>query len=437
MKKRACILFYIFVFCSWNIFSQKNSKIILNSKTKWPIDYVYINSENSKFDLLTNKDGKFILISDPKIKTLSFYKMGYYPKKIRVEELIKTDTIYLDEQPIELAQVEIKLNIIDTIVKDKRFYLDDYLVLPNQDFLIITSKINIPGFEISYYKWHKGVTCTKKIKNEGSGSIFKDCFNNAHVVTKDYSRQIFFESDSTFNFLPKYSRSRFDSTLAKVVLRVDTTVVISSSQAPVKIKQQYFDLKKNSPFLSYIMVSKNSRKNVYTVMYNKELREMLKYEIYDSESMAAEAKALGGSGDSEVKREAKMDLFFTKIAAPIYAPVFLKNDTIVIFNFQENLIVFLNKSGQIIKEVDLDHKELSTFRNFEIIYDAPGQRFYFKTKDSDRSTLSLLNIYSGKIAKKIHLEKVFAKNIQIVNGKIYYIVKEKEWDDTSYLYQQN
>ena len=125
------------------------------------------------------------------------------------------------------------------------------------------------------------------------------------------------------------------------------------------------------------------------------------------------------------------------IAKPIYAPLFLLKDTVVLFNFEEGAIVFLNKEGQFLKQVKLKDKEFSTFRDFEILFDPIKTKFYFKTKEFDRSVLSVIDIYSGSVKEKIHLEKLFAKNIQGLNDKLYYLVKEKEWDDTCYLYQQN
>jgi hypothetical protein len=401
-----------------------------------PIDYVFVSSDNKSIELLSNKEGKFILIPDNKIKSFTFYKIGYYSKSIITSDLLRSDTIYLLERTVDLNEIVITPKIIDTLVKDKKYYVNDYLVLPNYDFLLITSKINNPGFEVCYYKKRKGITCVKKFKKTDGEYLFRDCFKNIHLVTNKFSGQIFFNSDGTFDFLPKYSKGRFDSTLAITALKLDTMVLIKSFKPPFKMKGADFDIKRHSPFLTYIGISKHIRQNYYTVAYNKSIREMLNYEDFDWDRIAADTKLIGGKLSGYVI-ESQRALFYSKIAGPIYAPVFLKNDSIIIFNFQENVIVFLNRSGKIISNVEMDHKQFPTLHDFEMIYDVIKQKFYFKTKESDRSILNLVNVYTGKILKKIHLEKPFAKNIQIMSDKIYYLVKEKEWDDTSYLYQQN
>ena len=430
--------FLFFLLLSFNSFSQnKQSKVIIDSKTKLAIDYVYISSDDKKINLLSTKEGKFTFLFDDNSKAFTFYKIGYYPKTITKEVLSKRDTVLLEERYIGLDEITVRSNAIDTIVRDKRYYVNDYLVLPNSDFLILTSKINFKGFEIAYYKKDKGIIFSKKIKNEKDEHFFVDCFKNIHLVTNTFSRQLFFISDTVFEFLDKNIRSKFDSTLAKCVLKIDSQVLVKSSLPPQIIKGQYFDHTKNSPFLTYVKLSKHHRKNFYTIMYNKELREMVDYEIADANMTQSSTTMLGGQAQSGQSSEAKFVQFFSQIAKPIYAPVFLKNDTVIVLNFQENTIVFFNKNGVILKEIKINEKEFSSFHDFEIIYDALKQKFYLREKEFDRQTLAVVDIYKGAVSKKIKLEKTFAKNIQVFNGRIYYLVKEKEWDDTSYLYQQN
>ncbi|MBA2610410.1 MAG: hypothetical protein H0U95_00460 [Bacteroidetes bacterium] len=407
--------------------SQTNKpKIILDSKTRFPIDFVYISSDDKKINLLSTKDGKFILLSDNPSKSFLFYKIGYYPKTIEKVELVKKDTIFLEEDYIGLKEITVTPHLIDTIVHDKRFYVNDYIILPNNDFLILSSKINFKGFEVAYFKKDKGITCLKKIKLEKDEHFFVDCFKNIHLVTNNFSRQIFFISNGAFEFLDINKRSKFDSTLAKCALKLDTQLLIKHTLSPIIVKQQYLNYSKNSPFLTYMKVSKNYRQNFYTVTFNKLMQEMYVHKEEDSKKLKI----------SEQAREALVDLFYTKVAK-IYAPVFLKNDTVIILNFQENLVIFLDKSGKILREVSLNQKDFPPSGDFEIIYDAPKQNFYLKDKEGDKQMIGLLNVYTGFVSKKIKLEKPFAKNVQVFNGHIYYLVKEKEWDDTRYLYQQN
>jgi hypothetical protein len=326
-----------------------------------------------------------------------------------------------------LAEVEIRNNKIDTIVKDKRYYVDDYLVLANGNFLLITSKINIPGFNVCYYDRLKKIKQSRTFKTEESGYFITDCFKNVHLVTNVFSRQIYFDSDSSFEFLPKYTRDVFENTLASCMLKIDTGLIMKRMLPPEIIHLPNYDVEKSPSLLSYYRAYKNGQQPFYTVYYNARMREMIHNEMTDW--------ALMGTFDDKVCNN--ISLFYRKIAGPLYAPLFLKNDTVVVFNFQENGIFFLSKTGLILKKVEMDLEQFSTIHDFEILHDAMAQTFYIKLKESNRSFIKRINIYSGTISKSIHLEKAFARNIQIVNNRIYYMVREREWDDTQYLYQQN
>ena len=201
------------------------TKIVVDSKTKKPLEFVNIYSEDKTNSQLSNKKGEFVIYKESDIKTYVFNKTGYTTKYIAKSTILTIDTIFLVEQPVQLNEVEITVKKLEEVVKDKRFYVDDYLVLPNFDFLILTYKINIKGFEVSYYKKDKGITCTRKFRNEINQHLFKDCFDNFHLVTNVCSRQFYFPSDSTFDFLPSVRKTYFDSTLSKVVLRVDSQFI--------------------------------------------------------------------------------------------------------------------------------------------------------------------------------------------------------------------
>jgi hypothetical protein len=309
-------------------------------------------------------------------------------------------------------------------------------LLPNGEFLLLTSIINIKGFDLLYYDRTKGILQRKKIIGEEDESLFRDCFGNFHLITAEYSRQLFFNSDTSFEFLPKYSRSKFDSTLAKCSLKLNAGILTTSQRAPIARKGKFFDTKIFSPFLTYDKIYNKQNTLFYFACYNKRVREMLAYEETDAGIVAQAMKDIGGHGESQEAIESKHDLFYRRVACPIYSPVYLKKDTVVIFNFQEYKIIFMDQNGNSLKEVSIDENGFSEYHTFAVLKDDGNENFYIHWIDGDKSTLSKLNIYDGKTTKKIKLEKVFGKKIFIQNEKAYYLVKERQWDDTCYLYEQ-
>ena len=386
------------IFCSFFFLilkltaQQKNIKVVVNSITKEPISYALIYSKDRKINLTSNTEGKFMFFQDGKINEYLVYKIGFEPKTLSSAYLMTHDTISLKEKPTYLSEVIVKPKQIDTLILDKRFYIDDYIVLPNNDFLILTSKINIKGFELSYFKRNRGVTCTKKLKVEVNPEFHYDCFKNYHLVTSNYSRQLLFDTDSSFEFLPKYSRAKFDSTLGNVALKIDSFVIVKKNEPTKTLYSKHFQMNLISPFLYYYKIHKKKADLFYTVSFNEHLMTMIKNELHDWEVSVYQVQS------STIAQAIQgIQNFETLVLKNIYAPMYLKNDTVVLFNFQEMEILFLDKNGKNLKKIKLDEAELPIGKNYGIIYDENPEKFYIKVNYHDRIILSQLNIYNGKI----------------------------------------
>ena len=425
------LLFFRFISVSQTI----STKFIVDSKTKLPIEFVNIYPESKKINLLSDRFGSFKINADLDTKIYIVNKTGYYIKSFSKADLLKLDTVFLVEKPFDLSEITIISKKLEECVKDKRFYVQDYLVLPNYDFLIITYKINIEGFEVSYYKKDHGVTCTKKFKTEYNQHLFKDCFSNYHLVTNACSRQFYFISDTSFDFLPAYRKTYFDSTLSRIVLRIDSQVIYRFERPSLTYKGTYFKTDFHSPFMTYVSVYNNKKTDLYTAVYSKEMRDMIQSEISDSQRNNEYTTTVGSRANSVQSTEASNSFFIETIVGPIYSPIFLRNDTLIILNFQEDNIVFLSRNGIILKTVKMDG--ISKYHQIQAYYDEIANRFYVTQTENDRHMIKRLNVYTGKFERTIGLERPFPKNIQIVNNRMYFQVKEHEWDDTSYIYLQN
>jgi len=429
--RKIVTIFYLFL--SYGLSAQNPSiKVIVDAMSKRNLGVSYISSIDKTVNLLSNNKGEFVFIKNKNISQYTVYKMGYEIKNVSSEYFENNDTVFLVQNLLELNEVVIREKKMDTIIKDKRFYIDDYLVLPNNDFLIIASKMKMYHFEIMYYKKDKGITCTKLIRNENQPELTSDCFKNFHLLTNSYSRQIIFTSDSSFDFLPKYTRAKFDSALGIAVLKIDSMLLIKKEEKTRMLHSKHFSMKQVGQFLDYYKIFKNEIEFFYRVEYNNDLRNMIKNELNDWEIFCF-AIDPPTSIDAAIQG---IQNFETLIVKKIYAPIYLKNDTIVIFNFQEKEIVLSNKMGKELNKSKMKTEEFPLLRDYSIIYDQSQQKFYFKTKGYDKATLSQVTIVTGKLVQKIKIEKPFAKNIQISNSNIYYLVSEKQWDDTKYLYAQ-
>src|SRR6218665_4059494 len=146
--------------------AQSGAKIIVDAQSRQPLDYVSIQSNDNAMQLMSNREGKFIVVPNAGTFSFTFYRMGYEKQVVFIKQLLTTDTIFMRERAQALQEVTVSAEKLQPIVKDKRFYVEDYCILPNNDFLILPSRTIANAFEVCYYSWDKGIRLTTKLKGE-------------------------------------------------------------------------------------------------------------------------------------------------------------------------------------------------------------------------------------------------------------------------------
>ncbi len=102
------------------------------------------------------------------------------------------------------------------------------------------------------------------------------------MVTNALSRQVYFPTDSTFDFFPPHKRIDFENSLSRIVLRIDSQFIYKTDSPPKTHKGTFFDTDFYSPFLTYISICHKKHKDFYSIFYNKEMKEMVESELRDS-----------------------------------------------------------------------------------------------------------------------------------------------------------
>ncbi len=103
---------FIFLFLTNPLFSQNYSSLIINKKTKLPIEYVNIGIVGKNVGTVSDINGKYDLTIDSQFNndTLLVSCIGYYPFSIKISDYHKLadKNIYLDEKIFEIHEVVIK-----------------------------------------------------------------------------------------------------------------------------------------------------------------------------------------------------------------------------------------------------------------------------------------------------------------------------------------
>lgn len=151
-------------------FSQTNLKGIICNHDKSPLPYTNVVLLKKNKGTASNEKGEFQLNNISLDDTVRITNIAYYPKLIRASMLIKNDTIYLEDQIKELAEVtvtnfEIFRNEQDLGFLEYKHNASFELQPGNQIAVFIENKIKREGWikVVSFRVKDKG-TCKNSIR---------------------------------------------------------------------------------------------------------------------------------------------------------------------------------------------------------------------------------------------------------------------------------
>jgi len=164
------ILFYLFLIFPLISFSQTNLKGIICNHDKSPLPYTNVVLLKKNKGTASNEKGEFQLNNISLDDTVRITNIAYYPKLIRASMSIKNDTIYLEDQIKELAEVtvmnfEIFRNEQDLGFLEYKHNASFELQPGNQIAVFIENKIKREGWikVVSFRVKDKG-TCKNSIR---------------------------------------------------------------------------------------------------------------------------------------------------------------------------------------------------------------------------------------------------------------------------------
>ncbi len=140
---------------------------------------------------------------------------------------------------------------------------------------------------------------------------------------------------------------------------------------------------------------------------------------------------------SQAARKQGLRLMWDKGSfAHINLPLFISNDTLIIFDYFKKSILYYNLKGNPIGSHPV-HFEWQPSQLFNIIKDEVRGKFYIHRYAQNYQELEELNINTGHTSGiKQKISKPFAEQVKVYNGSIYYLWQNKSANSTRQLYIQ-
>jgi len=123
---------------------------------------------------------------------------------------------------------------------------------------------------------------------------------------------------------------------------------------------------------------------------------------------------------------------------PLYAPLFVNRDSIIVFDHYKNLLFKYNRDLTYCDSFSIDYHVNAKKSGWEqpIIQDKITGKIYVLFEKEGYSYLSLVNLSTGQIQYSRKLFFRYAENIKVINNQVFYIYRPFESMQKKYIYTE-
>jgi hypothetical protein len=411
---KLCKLFYLFFLLQIQGLCQSNytiKGIVVDSDSKEPIPYVFIRLIDTEKYFITDSLGKFKFNSLNTKFDFNFQHLNYKKNALTIDTLKNTTTeltlvFRLQKKENILGEIVISSkteitnvasNIIDYNFIDNKIVVLNYKVPPHQsEITILNEQLDTLNISKLYFE---------------PESLFKDCFGNIHVLSADSSYQLFYQNAVLGIYAP-YPIIEFEKKLGNCYTSTNDFIYFIEKRGSIMITNTIFrPFPSKNDALSYFYITKKTKK-----------KDAL-FDAFDKRH-GAERKE-----DNEAeKRAIAMNTVYisptifreTIVLDEIYAPLFVVNDSLIVFDFINNEINIF-KNNTTISKTKIDFHITKTWKRL-MLFDDIRHKTYSKYTEDDKFIIKEIDYINGKVGKSFNLPNLCFK-LKIMNGKTYYLMK--------------
>lgn len=424
MNKNAFILFFT-IALTFPVFAQnsvfKISGKVIDLQTQLPLSNVNVQINGTLQGTTTDSNGIFELSYREKSIILIFSYIGYEKKFIQLNDSSNNSLIVTLSPKTEiLEEVVISSSPIETIISnvlDYSFNGDNILLITYTNKLL-KSKLVIISPKLD--------TLDKINIPERPLRLFKDCFGNNHIISGKNVYQVYFDS-AKLHLLPPSSVEKFEAVLFSCVAEDSQNLYFMKKYGTHQIETERFRIQTNNHVLNYYYINKSTKqKSTLVTISDQEI-----IELSAEETKFLNEKEAAGMYRRPVLKEFERIFAETILYEEVYAPLFILDDTIYVFDYINSKIKYY-ASNQIVKETEISFHADKNWKK-EMCIDDKTQKIYAIYESNGVSTLKEINLNNGLLNDSYKIPFHFVENIKTHDNYIYFLYQNKEHNNTKFL----
>jgi hypothetical protein len=432
MIKKAGI-FLVLLVLNLAVSAQKNRVVlgkIFDAESKEPIESVHIKVLNKNVLTKSNRKGEYQLVLDDQKKiTLVYSHISYEVNYEPVHE--KGDTVILEvrlKRKMEaLPEFEFKEGVPEVVFKSAKINIADYEFFEDNFLFLVYGKRLNKESEIYLVDENEDVIAKHFVPGEPV-ELYKDYLGNVNLICKRSIYRVDIHNDKISIF--ELPLDDFNQLVKPIVDTMETSILFS-------------DFLRQFPRFKYFAFNKQDTSvSIVKEVVHKDMDWRYNFEYHflsnaDKQFAKRMAKKLKGFNKYDVA--ASMTGFSNSfLYEAVYAPLFVIEDTINIFDHSEGKIwKFIEDT------VDVGFIEFSYHRpkkknswKRRLVMDEVNGKIHAVFQKNGYYYLKEINPGTGEVIQEKKLTHQFVSKIKIKDGYVYYTFKPKQILQKKFLYRE-
>lgn len=414
--------------------AQKNFSIkgkVFGETTKEPIKQVLIQLYNTTFQTLSDNNGNFELNvpAQPNYKLLLRHLSFQSSTKQISGKDSSFQTIYLKEAIVELPNITVNAKPLpETLVGKPNYSIVDFDFYEDEFILLTTEKL---------------MSKASLRLSDATGKILHtinvpDYAGEAQYFFRDYAGSTLLVCTDTIFKIDVMARTLFLWHLSPKNFNEQIKPIQDSLQGRFYFSNDWPDF---PLFTYYSMGSGDSAAKKLKTITNTELMKLYNLEYhYLQPRQKLEARRLAEYYKTDKTVMAALMSGFTKsmFYEPLYAPLFIINDTICIFDHHSNQLFHFDKKEQLLDSVRINYHHPKRWRDWKraVFKDETENQLYAKFSKDGRHYLKRIDAQTGQIKGVYALQHHSAEHIKLKGGYAYYVYRPFESTQEKFLYRE-
>ncbi len=435
---RSLIVILTFVI-STALFAQEAPLLILGTITSShdssKVEGIVVSCKSPSRLTQSNAQGRYAIFVERKAGLIiEFRGLGYLTKSVKITgEMLNSfpgDTMLLNEvltqELIQLKTFEF-LSGPDTVFGNWKFFVEDFMFTEDGKWVLLTFEKSLKESKVILADQDQKILSSFDIPVEAK-ELYRDYQGYINVLCVDSAFRVKILPPSQILLLALPYRDFCD----RMFPCVDTLGgnILFSNYNPQYPAFTYFAWNPADTVVQKIhyvldgplLASYNWE---FDFLKPKDRLYARKMEVYTGIDKRIIAATMTGFPNS---------IYYT----PLYAPMFVKNDTICIFDHYSDSLLLYDKKMNLIGASKIDYHHPKNWKEWDrqLHQDEITGEIYARFEKGGIYTLKKIDIRTGKIVGSYKIENPWVKHIRIRNGDVFYIYRPKDSIQSKFLYRE-